>query len=327
MRRRDFLALAAFTAAFRSDRAPAQVSTRRALIAVLLGGSQTTVQRWLRGFPEGLQALGYVENRDYDIQYRYADGDLSRLPALAAELILLNPDVIVVGNTAAALAAKRAEASIPIVVAAATNPVRFGLAANRMRPGSNVTGMLAGLETLASKQLELGLELLPGRRRIGMLVNTSNVASEQHRQEAEAAAQTNAADLTWVRASAPGQLTAAIHELASRRVDYVIVPADAMFLSERRRIAELMTGVKVPAVYAFREHAEDGGLMSYGVDLREQFRRAAGYVHKILEGAKPSDLPFEQPSKFELMINLKAAKALGIAVPPSLLGRADEVIE
>jgi putative ABC transport system substrate-binding protein len=291
-----------------------------------VGRRRRCIDGWA-DFPKACRHWGYVEDRDYEIQYRYADGDLSRLPTLAAELIQLNPDVIVVGNTAAALAAKRAEASIPIVVAAATNPVRFGLAANRVRPGSNVTGMLAGLETLASKQLELGLELLPGGKRIGMLVNTSNVVSEQHRQEAESAAQANAVDLTWVTASAPDRLAGALHELASSRVDYVVVPSDAMFLSERRRIAELMMGAKVPAVYAFREHAEDGGLMSYGVDLREQFRRAAGYVHKILGGAKPADLPFEQPSKFELVINLKTAKALDLAVPPALLARADEVIE
>ncbi len=327
MTRRHFVALAMATLAWRPVSGLAQVSIHRPLIAVLLGGSQTTVQRWLGGFPEGLEAMGYVEHRDYELQYRYADGDLRRLPTLAAELVPLNPDLIVVGNTAAALAVKRAGLIAPIVVAAATNPVRFGLATNLARPGGNVTGMLAGLESLAGKQLELGLQLLPGKRRVGMLVNTTNVISELQRQDAETAAQTKAADLNWITASTPTDLNKAMNELATRHVDYVVVPADAMFLSERRRIAELEIAVKIPAVYAFREHAEDGGLVSYGVDLREQFRRAAGYVDKILRGAKPSDLPFEQPTKFELVINLRTAKALGLTVPSSLLARADEVIE
>src|SRR6266480_6528501 len=327
MRRRDFVALAAAMLASGSVRALAQASTRRPLMAVLLGGSQTTVQRWLGGLPDGLQSLGYVEHRDYDAEYRYADGDLGRLPRLAAELASLNPDVIVVANTAAALAAKRAAPNIPIVVAAATNPVRFGLAKDRARPGGNVTGMLAGFEGLAGKQLELGLQLLPGKKQAGMLVNPSNVISGPHKQDAEAAAQAKGADLTWATASALIDLDAAIHELASRRVDFVIVPADAMFLSERRRIAELELSVKLPAVYAFREHVEDGGLMSYGVDLRGQFRRAAAYVDKILRGASPSDLPFEEPTTFELVINLITANKLGLNIPPSLLARADEVIE
>ncbi len=311
IRRRDFIALAAAVLASGSVRGLAQAATRRPLMAVLLGGSQTTVQGWLGGLPDGL----------------HADGDLGRLPRLAAELASLNPDVIVVASTAAALAAKRAAPSIPIVVAAATNPVRFGLAKDHARPGGNVTGMLAGFDGLAGKQLELGLQLFPGKRQAGMLVNNSNVISGPHQQDAEATAQAKGADLTLVTASRPADLDSAIHELASRRVDFLIVPADAMFLSERRRIAELELSVKLPTVYAFREHAEDGGLMSYGVDLRGQFRRAAAYVDKILRGEKPSDLPFEQTTTFELVINLRTAKGLVVTVPASLLARADEIIE
>jgi putative ABC transport system substrate-binding protein len=327
MRRRFFLALTATTMALAWASALAEVSTHRPLIAALLGGSQATVERWLGGFPEELSALGYVEHRDYEIEYRYADGDLGRLPRLATELALLHPDVIVVGGTAAALAAKRAAPSVPIVIAAATNPVRFGLAKDLARPGGNVTGMLAGFESLAGKQLELGLQMLPGKRRVGMLLNTSNVASEVHRQNAETAAQTKTAELSWVTAPMPSALDVAMHQLVSRQVDYVIVPADAMFLSERQRIAELALAVKLPAVYAFREHAEARGLISYGVDLRAQFRRAARYVDKIIKGAKPSDLPFEQPTTFELVINAGTVKALGLTIPSSLLARADEVIE
>src|SRR5262249_26226394 len=251
MRRCFFLALTVITLALACAGALADVSSHRPLIALLLGGSQATVGRWLGGFPEELHALGYVEHRDYEIEYRYADGDLGRLPRLAAELALLHPDVIVVGGTAAALASKRAGPSVPIVIAAATNPVQFGLARDLARPGGNVTGMLAGFESLAGKQLELGLQLLPGKQRVGMLLNTSNVASDVHRQNVETAAQTKAAELSSVTASIPMALGAAMHELANRRVDYVIVPADAMFLSERQRIAELALAVKLPPYMHF----------------------------------------------------------------------------
>jgi putative tryptophan/tyrosine transport system substrate-binding protein len=325
--RRDFVVLVAAIPALPSVKALAETSTRRPLIAVLLGGAQSTVQRWLAAFPDELQSLGYAEHRDYEAEYRYADGDLGHLPKLAAELLSGNPDVFVVGNTAAALAAKRAAPSTPIVVAAATNPVRFGLARSHDRPEGNVTGMLAGLETLAGKQLELGLQLLPGKKRIGMLVNANNVVSEGHKRSAEAAAQAKAAEFSWVTASTSTEIGKAITELASGRVDYMIVPADAMFLNERQRIAELALSAKIPAVYAFREHVEAGGLVSYGVDLREQFRRAARCVDKILKGAKPAEIPFEQPTKFELVLNAGTAKALGLTVPPALLERADEVIE
>ncbi len=329
MRRRDFISFTAATLGLGwlgIIGALAQVPTHP-LIAVLLGGSQTTVERWLGGFPEELQTLGYVEHRDYEIKYRFADGDLGRLPTLATELAALKPDVVVVGNTVAALAAKRGGLSVPIVIAAATNPVDFGLARNRARPGGNVTGFLAGFESLAGKQLELGLQLLPGKKRVGMLVNNANVTGEVHRNNAATAAQTKAADLTWVAASTPTDINTAINELANSRIDFLIVPADAMYLNERRRIAELVLSARVPTVYAFREHAEAGGLISYGVDLRDQFRRAARYVDRILKGAKPSDLPFEQPTRFELVINVGTAKALSLSVPPSLLARADEAIE
>src|SRR6266516_2807291 len=177
-KRRCFLALTATILVLPWTSALAEVSIHRPLIALLLGGSQATVERWLGGFAEEMNAVGYAEHRDYEIEYRYADGNLNRLPKLAAELALLHPDVIVVGGTAAALASKRAGPSVPIVIAAATNPVWFGLAKDLARPGGNVTGMLAGFESLAGKQLELGLQLLPGKKLVGMLVNASNVVSE-----------------------------------------------------------------------------------------------------------------------------------------------------
>jgi putative tryptophan/tyrosine transport system substrate-binding protein len=183
------------------------------------------------------------------------------------------------------------------------------------------------LGSLVGKQLELGFELIPGAKRAGVLVNAGNVAGTAFRQGAEAAAQAMAANLISVEARTPADIDSAFQTLARERVNIVIVVPDPMFANERRRIAELAIATRLLVVYPFREHVEDGGLLSYGIDLRENFRRAAAYVDKILKGAKPADLPIEQPTKFELVINLKAAKAIGLTIPEAFLVRADEVIE
>ncbi len=327
MRRRQFIVLFAAAVAWRPFIALAQTSTKRPLIAVLIGASQATSQRFLSGLPHGLQELGYVEGRDYEIEYRYAEGDLTRLPALVDELIQRKPSVIVVGNTPAAVAAKRATASIPIIAATTGNPVGAGLASSEARPQGNVTRIISGLGSLVGKQLELGFELIPGAKRAGVLVNAGNVAGIVFRQGAEAAAQAMAANLISVEARTPADIDSAFQTLARERVNIVIVVPDPMFANERRRIAERAIATRLLVVYPFREHVEDGGLLSYGIDLRENFRRAAAYVDKILKGAKPADLPIEQPTKFELVINLKAAKAIGLTIPEAFLVRADEVIE
>ncbi len=324
MRRRQFIVLFAAAAASRPFITLAQVSTKRPLIAVLIGGSQAASQHWRNGLPQGLQELGYVEGRDYDIEYRYADGDVTRQPVLVDELIRHKPNVIVAGNGLATLAAKQATVSIPIVGITA-DPVAFGLAASQARPKGNVTGIFVDYVSLVGKQLELGFELMPGTKRAGMLVNVNNTTIV--RQGAEIAAQAMAANLIPVEIRTPADIDSAFQTLARERVRIVIALADPMFLNERRRMAELAIAAQLPVVYGFREHVEDGGLMSYGVDLRENWRRVAVYVDKILKGAKPADLPFEQPTKFELLINLKAAKALGLTIPESFLLRADEVIE
>ena len=327
MRRREFLGLFAAAVASRPVIALAQASTKRPLIAVLSGASQATSQRWLSGLPQGLQELGYVEGRDYEIEYRYAEGDLTRLPVLVDVLIQHKPNVLVVGTTVAAIVAKRATASIPIVVAATADPVSIGLATSQARPPENVTGIVSSLGSLVGKQLEFGFELIPGAKRAGMLVNATNVSSTFLRQGAETAAHAIAATLISVEVRTPADIDSAFQTLARERLNIVIVVPDAMYVNERRRIAELAIAARLPVVYGFREHVEAGGLMSYGIVLRENWRRAAAYVDKILKGAKPADLPFEQPTKFELVINLKAAKAIGLTIPEAFLLRADEVIE
>jgi ABC-type uncharacterized transport system substrate-binding protein len=327
MRRRTFLGLLAVTVASRPVIALAQASTKRPLIAVLIGASQAVSQRWVSGLPQGLQELGYLEGRDYEIEYRYAGGDLTRQPVLLDELIGHKPNVIVVGNTTAAFAAKQATASIPIIVAASVEPVSLGLAASQARPQGNVTGIYSTLGSLVGKQLEFGFELMPGAKRAGMLVNASNVANTLFRHEAETAAQAMAANLISVEVRTPVDIDGAFQALAREHVNIVIVVPDPMFLNERIHIAELAIATQLPVVYGVREHVDDGGLLSYGVDLHENWRRAAAYVDKILKGAKPADLPIEQPTKFELVINLKTAKALGLTIPEAFLLRADEVIE
>jgi putative ABC transport system substrate-binding protein len=327
MKRREFMGLLAVTMALRPIVAFAQVSTKRPLIAVLIVPSQATSQSYRSAFTQRLQELGYAERQDYEIEYRYADGDLTRLPALADELIGLKPKVIVASSSAAALAAKQSTASIPIVAAATFDPVSLGLAASYARPEGNVTGIVAGWDTIVGKQLELGFELVPGAKLVGMMVDARFAPGAFFRRGAEIAANATGGKLLSVDVRTPADLDAAFQTFTRERVSVVIVHPDPMFLNERRRIAELGVAAQLPVVHGFREHVEAGGLLSYGIDLHENFRRAAAYVDKILKGAKPADLPIEQPTKFELVINLKTAKAIGLTIPESFLIRADEVIE
>src|SRR6266536_5522418 len=248
MRRREFIGLLAVTVASRPVIVLAQVSTKRPIIAVLIGASQAASQRWVSAFPQSLQELGYVEHRDYEIEYRYADGDLTRTPALVDELIRLRPNVIVVGHTTAAIVAKRATASIPIIVAAYGDPVSLGLAASLARPQENVTGIISSLGSLVGKQLEFGFELVPGAKRVGMLVNASNVASTLFRQGVETAAQAIAANLFFVEVRTPTDIDSAFQTLARERANIVIVYPDTMSLNERRRIAELAIATRLVAV-------------------------------------------------------------------------------
>jgi putative tryptophan/tyrosine transport system substrate-binding protein len=255
MKRREFIRLIGGVAAWPVTTALAQAPTKRPLIAVVIGASQALSQRWVIGLPQGLKELGYLEGRDYEIEHRYADGDLTRQPVLVDELIRHKPNVIVVGNTTAAFAAKQATTSIPIVAASSVDPASLGLAASQARPQGNVTGIVSTFASLVGKQLEFGFELMPGAKRAGMLVN-ANASSARNavlRQGAETAAQAMAANLISVEVRTRADIDSAFQTLARERVNIVIVVPDAMLLNERIHIAELAIATQLPVVYGLRE--------------------------------------------------------------------------
>jgi len=323
MRRREFIALLGAATFWWPTVLLAQSPDLRPLIAVVIGASQQSSERWRTGLPEGLKQLGYVEGRDYDIEYRYADGDLTRQPALLQQLLRRDPKVIVAGNAGAAVAARQATSRVPIIVST-VDPIGAGLATSIARPNDNVTGIFVDYARLLGKQLELGFELF-GTKRAGLLVNINNPIAPSLRSDAEAAANTIPAQLISADIQTPTDIDDAFQGFAREGVKFVAVYPDPMFVNERRRFADLEIKTRVAAIYSQRAFVEVGGLMSYGIDLRDNWRRIAAYVDKILKGAKPVDLPFEQPTGLELVINLRTAKALDLSIPPSLLARADEV--
>jgi putative ABC transport system substrate-binding protein len=327
MKRRQFITLLGGAAIIRPYAALAQTSTKRPLIAWLSLGERTSSWVFVEAFLQGMREHGDVEERQFDIVYRFADGYIERLPSLAEELVRLNPDVILAPASGPAVAAKKATATIPIVTPALADAVHLGLIASEARPGGNVTGITPYVAGLPAKQMELAREVVPSAARIGVLANLSDPKAPPQWQELEAAGRELGVNVVAEDVPTPNDLDGAFQALARQRVDVVIVLQTSMLLSERRRIAALAATTRLPAVYGYREHVDDGGLVSYGVDLRACFRRGAYYVHKILNGVAPRDLPVEFPTKLELIINLRTAKALGLDVRPMLLARADEVIE
>ena len=293
-------------------------------IAYLSAGLQTSEAKDF--LKEAMQALGYGE-AELSIESRYAEGHNQRLADLAAELVRASPEIIVTGSAAAAVAAKQATSSIPIVTIFTADPVGSGLAASLARPGGNLTGLSNIMEDTAGKELELLKTAAPNATRISILTNPGNPAHAKELQGAREAAATLGADLVPVEVRAPGEIDNAFAEIKGARVDALVVLADPLFTGQATPIADFAVKQKLPAIYGLSEHVRAGGLMSYGPDLKDSYRRAALYVDKILKGAKPADLPIEQPIKVELVINMKTAKALGLAVPQSLLARADEIIE
>jgi putative ABC transport system substrate-binding protein len=281
-------------------------------------------------FRQGLRDLGYVEGRNLVIEYRNAEGKPERLPALAAELVALKVDVIVAPLTPAALAAKQATRTLPIVFTTAADPVTSGLVTNLARPGGNVTGLSILAPELIGKRLELLTQAVPGVNRVAVLWQPGAYGERTEKDNlkaAEVAARALGVRLQFVEARGPADFDRAFSEMTRVRADALTVLPSPTFNTERRRLVDLAAKNRLPAVYEWREYVEAGGLMAYGPNLADLFRRAATYVNKILKGAKPADLPVEQPNKFELVINLRTAKALGLTIPPSLLGRADEVIQ
>ena len=326
--RRAFLAGAiAFSAAPLA--AEAQQAAKIARIGYLTGNLATSLHLQ-EAFRQGLRDLGYVEGRNVVIEYRSAEGKYERLPALAADLVALKVDVIVVTSTPAALAAKQATRTIPIVLAWAADPVGSGLVTSLARPGGNITGLSFLVPELVGKRLELLKQAVPGVTRVAALWHPGDAPERTEKdmlKEADVAARALGVRLQVVEARGPEDFDRAFSDMTRARADAVTVQSTNIFFIERRRLVDLAAKNRLPAMYLTREFVDAGGLMAYGPNVADLFRRAATYVDKILKGTKPGDLPVEQPTKFELVINLKTAKALGLTIPQSLLGRADQIVQ
>jgi putative ABC transport system substrate-binding protein len=328
MKRRDFITLLGGAAALTI---PARVArTQRALprIAFLVSGSPASHGPFVAAFLERLAVLGHAQGRDFTVEERWAEGRVERQPPLAEELAALKPDVVITAIAAAALAAKRAMPSTPIVSATlSSDPVGVGLVASLNRPGGNVTGILFTVEGLYVKQMQIAREIKPSTGKIGLMVNMRNPDGTMQRGDAEAQAATLGIALLPIDVLSPDHIGAAFEQMTRERCDFALILSDAIFVTERQRLAAVALQTKMPTMFGLREFPFAGGLASYGIDLRENWRRAAYFVDRILRGDKPANLPVEQPTKFETIINLKTARALGLDPPPMLLGRADEVIE
>src|ERR1700694_693480 len=329
MRRREFIGLLGSAAIAWPRAARAQQEKNFARIGLLSPFSPSTAALWHEAFRQGLRDLGWIEGKNISIEYRYAEERADVLPDLAIDLVRLNVDIIVASVSTDALAAKRATKTIPIVMASAGDPVASGLVESLAQPGGNITGLSQIAPELAGKRLELLKQMLPMLSRVAVLWNPQNTSASS--------------TLTWKEIQLPArELGLQLHSLEVRnshdfdeafgdatraRAGALIITPDPLFATNVKRLAELAARSRLPSIFHLREFADSGGLVSYGIDRSDQFRRAATYVDKILKGAKPADLPVEQPTKFELVINLKTAKTLGLTVPPSILALADEVIE
>jgi putative ABC transport system substrate-binding protein len=331
MRRREFITLVASLALpklilMRS--AHAQGSSKRPLVVWLGALPAGPIGRtFFDAFVKGMQDQGYVEGRDYDLVRRLADGVLDRLPTILAEVIQLKPAVILAPATLEAVAARRATTTIPIVCAALADAVHLGLIATEARPGGNVTGIEPYIRGLPAKQIDLARELVPSARKIGLLTNQEDPKGPPQVRDLEAAGQALGLQIVSANANKPENIENALQKLAGERVDVAIVLQTGLLVLNSSQIAASALEKRLPTVYGYREHVISGGLVSYGVDLRLCYRRAAYFVTKILRGTAPSDLPIEFPTSFWLAANLKTANALGATIPPSILARADEVIE
>jgi putative ABC transport system substrate-binding protein len=280
-----------------------------------------------RGFQQGLRELGYREGENIVIEFRSADGSLERLSALADELVRLRVDVIVAGSTPGAKAAQRATSTIPIVIPNVGDPVGSGLVASLAKPGGNITGLTTMSEELSGKRLELLREVVPRLRRLGALWDQDNPGNPLGLKQLKAAAESLGVDVRSLAVRPPvPEIDKAFETAKNWQADALIVSDDSLLFSNRTRIIALAARYQLPAMYGYRELPDAGGLLAYGPSRYDMYRRAATYVDKILKGAKPADLPVEQPTKFEFVINLKTAKALGLTIPQSVLVRADEVI-
>jgi len=322
VKRREFIGLVGGAVAWPLT-ASAQQQGKIVTIGIL------AIEPWppIDTFRRALHDLGYIEGKNVRFEYRYARGDNGRLPELANNLVGLNVDVILTWGTDAALAAKQATTTIPIVMGTIGDPLGIGIVTNLAHPGGNVTGFSSRAAELEAKRLQLLKELVPGLSRVAILFNPTNHYMPLALQSAQRGAQTLDVTLAMYEVHDTTTLDAAFVTLTKDRPDALMIPADTFLVSQRSRIAQFAIENKLPSVYSFREYIEAGGLIAYTPNYYDLFRRAASYVDKILKGTKPGELPIEQPTRFLLLVNLKTARALGLTMPPRLLARADKVIE
>jgi putative tryptophan/tyrosine transport system substrate-binding protein len=325
MQRREFIAALGSVAAWPLA-ARAQRLVKQRTIGFLGSSTPLAMSQWVAAFVRRLSDLGWIEGRTVTIEYRWAEGRSSRAAEIAAEFVQLKVDVIVTYGTSPVLAAKQATSVIPIVFAAANDPVGAGLVASLARPDGNVTGLSVQQVDAAGKRLELLREVVPGLRRLAIMANIGNPGAVLEMGEAQVAARTVGLEVTTIEIRR-GEDIAPGFDALKGQAEALYVCTDPLVITNRARIQTSAMGARLPTVYNSREYVETGGLMSYGPNFLDQWRRTAEIVDKILRGAKPSDIPVEQPTKFDLVLNLTTAKALGLAIPPTLLARADEVIE
>jgi len=329
LRRREFITLLSGAAAAWPLAARAQQGERVRRIGVLmtLNESDPEVRAWAAAFQEGLQKLGWVQDRNVRIDYRWGEGDPHRLQSHAAELVSMTPDVLLAAATPALVALQRETRSLPIVFAQVSDPVRLGFVASLARPGGNMTGFANFEYAIGGKWLELLNDTATGRSRVAVLVDPANPSQTPYLQGIEAAAPSFGVQLTRADVRSAADIERTITDFVQQPNGALVVLPSAMTILHRDLIIALTARHRLPTVYPYRFFASSGGFISYGVDLAEGYRQAAGYVDRILKGAKPEDLPVQLSSKFELVVNLKTAKALGLSIPEPLLQRADEVIE
>jgi ABC-type uncharacterized transport system substrate-binding protein len=326
LKRRDFITLLGGAAATWPLAARAQQPGKLPTIGFLGGNTPSTQGQWTAAFVQRLRQLGWIEGRNLAIEYRWAEGRFDRSPGIMAEFVRLKVDVIVTHATANVVAAKQATSVIPIVFASVADPVGNNLVAGLARPGANVTGLSAQIPDVAGKRLELLREIIPGLRRLAIMANVSAANALMEMREVEAAARLLGLEVVTSELRRADDVAHAIEALKGR-AEALYVQADPLFTTNRVRFNALALMARLPTMHGTREQVDAGGLISYGTNITDLFSRAGDLVDKILRGMKPADLPVEQPTKFELVINLKTAKALGLEVPPTLLARADEVIE
>jgi putative ABC transport system substrate-binding protein len=326
--RRAFISRVALGILLAPLAAGAQPPTKIPRVGLLLFGSPSdSATRFVEAFRQGLRELGYVEGQNIAIEDRHAEGREHRLPDLAADLVRLKVDVIVAVGRLAASVARNATKTIPIVMGSTSDPVGSGLVASLARPGGNLTGLSILASELSGKRLELLKEMVPRISRVAVLAYPANPALALQLRETQVAARTLGLQLQILEVRSPDDLDRAFGAAKKERAGALNILPSAFYAAHRKKLVDLAAESRLPAMYDSREYVEAGGLMAYGPNLSDLYRRAAGYVDKILKGAKPADLPVEQPTKFELVINLKTAKALGLTIPPSLMLQADEVIQ